>query len=150
MRYAATSLLLLICTSVSAHAEHAVIDQNAWLNYVIIVNTQKSASDVTVLQSGTVSGLASVQMAGQSDAQIWARQTGAQNTSVIYQSGWNTISSLAQAGPNGFSGHGDLPTTYWARKVDEGYLSYFMTGGFSLATLTDSNHTWFSRFGRSR
>ena len=36
------------------------------------------------------------------------------------------------------------------QSTDEGYLSYFQTGGFSLVTLSDSNHTWISRFGRSR
>lgn len=150
MRYAATSFFLFVCSSANAIAEHAAINQNAWFNYVIIVNTQKSPSEVSVIQHGTISGISSLQLTGQNDAIIGTRQNGAQNTSVIYQSGWNTISSVAQGGPNGFAGHGDLPTTYWARKVDEGYLSYFMTGGFSLATLTDSNHTWFSRFGRSR
>lgn len=150
MRYAAAGLLLLICTSVNALAEPTTINQNAWLNYMIVVNTAKTPSNIESVQNGTISGLSVVQLAGKNDAQFLAKQKGTQNTSVIYQAGWNTMSSVAQSGPEGFAGYGNLPTTYWARRVDEGYLSYFMTGGFSLVTLTDSNHTWFSRFGRAR
>lgn len=150
MRHAAASLLLLICISVDARAEPTEINQNAWLSYAIVVNTLQTPSNVSIIQHGTISGISSVQLTGQEDAQIHTRQTGARNTAVIYQTGWNTISSVAQGGRNEFSGYRNLPTTYWAREVDEGYLSYFMTGGFSLATLTDANHTWFSRFGRGR
>ncbi|MGE0766997.1 MAG: hypothetical protein AB7L90_11075 [Hyphomicrobiaceae bacterium] len=146
----AVSALLLICLSAGARAEPSTIDQNAWLNYAIIVNTLDTPSHVSVTQRGTINGISSVQLTGRDDAQMWVKQNGYRNTSVIYQTGWNTISSVGQSGRNGFSGYTDLPTTYWARQIDEGYLSYFMTGGFSIATLTDSNHTWFSRFGRAR
>jgi hypothetical protein len=150
MRYATAGVILLALFSTRARAEQPVIDQFAWLNYAIVVNTLDRKADVGIAQHGTINGISSVQFSGENDAQIQARQKGSRNTAVIYQSGWNVISRVGQDGPNGFAGYTDLPATYWAANVDDGYLSYFMTGGFSLVTLTDANHTWFSRFGRAR
>jgi len=150
MRYATASFILLALLTTQVRAEQPVIDQFAWLNYAIVVNTLDTKSDVGIAQHGTINGISSVQFSGESDAQIQAGQKGRRNTAVIYQSGWNVISRIGQGGPNGFAGYTDLPATYWAANVDDGYLSYFMTGGFSLVTLTDENHSWFSRFGRAR
>ena len=61
-----------------------------------------------------------------------------------------TVSRVIQEGPHGPGGYRHLPTRFSGQQTDEGYLSYFMTGGFSLVTLTDQNHAWFSRFGRAR
>ena len=145
---AVVTLVSLICSR--AGAEPLSIDQNAWLNYAIVVNTVRKGSDIAISQRGNINGIASVQMSGLNDAQLWTHQRGRRNTAVIHQSGWITVLRTAQEGPHGPGGYTNLPTRYSARNTDEGYLSYFMTGGFSLVTLTDQNHTWFSRFGRSR
>lgn len=150
MRHATAGTVILMLFSASAHAEPLAIDQTAWLNYAIVVNTVKESSDLRLKQHGTVNGISSVQMTNPGDAQIRTHQRGRKNTTVIYQSGWNTISSVTQEGPGRFSGNTDIPTQYSGRSTDEGYLSYFVSGGFSLVTLTDGNHTWFSRFGRAR
>lgn len=150
MRYAIASAMLLTLFPVSLGAETLPINQSAWLNYAIVVNTVATPSDVALAQHGTINGISSVQIAGENDAELRTHQKGRRNTAVVFQAGWNTMGSVVQQGQNGFSGHTDYPNTYWARDTDNGYLSYFMTGGFSLVTLTDPNHTWFSRFGRAR
>lgn len=150
MRLAAASVVILLFISVRAGAEPLAIDQKAWLNYAIVVNTVKKDSDLRLSQRGHINGIASVQMSGMKDAELWTHQRGRRNTAVIHQSGWITVLRTAQEGPHGPGGYTNLPNRYWARQTDEGYLSYFMTGGFSLVTLTDQNHTWFSRFGRAR
>lgn len=150
MRTVAAGALLFILLSAGAAAEPLAIDQKAWLNYAIIVSADRKDSDVRLRQRGIINGIASVQMSGLNDAQLWTHQRGRRNTSVVYQSGWTTISRTAQEGPHGPGGYRNLPTRYIGHQTDEGYLSYFQTGGFSLVTLTDQNHTWFSRFGRAR
>jgi hypothetical protein len=150
MRHAAAGAVALMLVSASAHGETLMIDQAAWANYAIIVNASKEGSDVRLSQHGTINGISSVQINDPGDAQIWTHQRGRRNTAVIHQSGWNTISGVVQEGPGGFSGNTDQPTKYVGQSTDEGYLSYFTSGGFSLVTLTDSNHTWISRFGRAR
>jgi hypothetical protein len=150
MRYAAACAVALLPLSAAARAEPIAINQDAWLNYAVIANAAQIGSDLRLNQHGTVNGISSVQISGTSDAEIWALQSGRSNTAVIYQSGWNTISRIGQQGPGDFSGHTDLPARYVGRETDDGYLSYFMAGGFSLVTLTDRNHTWISRFGRAR
>jgi hypothetical protein len=136
--------------SASAHGEPLAIDQTAWLNYAIIVNTSKDGSNLSLSQNGVVNGISSIQINTPSDSRIRTHQRGRGNTAVIYQSGWNTISQVVQEGPGHSGGSTSIPTTYVTQGTDEGYLSYFASGGFSLVTLTDANHTWISRFGRSR
>jgi hypothetical protein len=131
-------------------AETLTINQDAWLNYAVIVNTSRKDSDLTLNQRGNTNGISAVQLSGYGDAQIVTHQRGRRNTGVIHQSGWITISRVIQEGPHGPGGYRNLPTLYSGQETSEGYLSYFMTGGFSLVTLTDQNHTWFSRFGRAR
>lgn len=150
MRHAAAGVVALVLVSTSAHGETLMIDQSAWLNYAIIVNASKEGSDVRLGQHGTINGISSVQITTPGDAQIWTHQRGRKNTAVIHQSGWNTISSVVQEGPGSFSGNTDQSTKYIGQSTDEGYLSYFTSGGFSLVTLTDGNHAWISRFGRAR
>jgi len=153
MRLAAAGAVILILLAPSTHADSAEpveINQDAWLNYAVIATTAQNGSDIRLNQHGAVNGISSVQMSGASDAEIWALQSGYSNTAVIYQSGWNTISRIGQQGPGDASGRTDLPARYVGRDTDDGYLSYFMSGGFSLATITDRNHTWISRFGRAR
>lgn len=150
MRLAAAVAILLPLLFSRAAAEPLFIDQNAWLNYAVILNTSKKDSSIALSQRGNINGISSVQMSGLKDARLWTHQRGRRNTAVIHQSGWITVLRSAQEGPHGPGGYTNLPTTYSARHTDEGYLSYFMTGGFSLVTLTDQNHTWFSRFGRAR
>lgn len=156
MRHVAVriAILTLLFTSVGlsdrADAEPLVINQDAWLNYAVIVNTSRKDSDLKINQRGDTNGISAVQLSGYEDAQIFTHQRGRRNTGVIHQQGWITISRVAQEGPHGPGGYRDLPTRYAGQQTDEGYLSYFMTGGFSLVTLTDQNHTWLSRFGRSR
>ena len=156
MRHVAASVAILTFLAASAGlstnaaAEPLAIDQNAWLNYTVIVNTVRKESDLTVNQRGEINGISSVQMSGINNARIGTHQRGRRNTGVIHQRGWITVSRMIQEGPHGPGGYRNLPTHYSGRHTDEGYLSYFMTGGFSLVTLTDQNHTWFSRFGRSR
>ncbi|HWV79914.1 MAG TPA: hypothetical protein VNZ50_00660 [Hyphomicrobiaceae bacterium] len=150
MRHAAAGAVALVLISASARGETVTIDQKAWLNYAIIVNTSKEGSDLRLSQHGTINGISSVQANTPGDAQIWTHQRGRRNTAVIHQSGWNTLSGVVQEGPGGFSGNTGQPTTYIGQSTDDGYLSYFATGGLSLITLTDANHTWISRFGRTR
>lgn len=150
MRHAAAGAVLLALLSAGAHAEPLTIDQSAWLNYAIVVNTTKKESDLRLNQHGTINGISSVQMSGENNAQIQAHQRGRRNAVGLHQSGWITAARVVQEGPGSFTGHKHLPTQYSGRNTDEGYLSYFMTGGFSMVTLTDSNHTWISRFGRAR
>jgi hypothetical protein len=150
MRLAAASIVILSFISQRASAEPLAIDQSAWLNYAIIVATEGKRSNIRLEQRGEINGIASVQMSRNDDASLWTHQRGRRNAAVIHQSGWITVLRSAQEGPHGPGGYLNLPTRYAGRQTDEGYLSYFMTGGFSLVTLTDQNHTWFSRFGRSR
>lgn len=150
MRLAAASIVILSFISQAASAEPLAIDQRAWLNYAVIVAATGKQSDVQLSQRGDINGISSVQMSGEKDAILATRQSGKRNTAVTYQSGWMTVLQAAQEGPHGPGGYTNLPTRYISGQTDEGYLSYFMTGGFSLVTLTDQNHTWFSRFGRAR
>ena len=150
MRYVAAGAVALVFLSASAQGEPLAIDQTAWLNYAIIVNTSKDGSNVSLTQNGMVNSISSIQIAGTSDVQIRTHQRGKGNTAVVYQSGWNTISQVTQEGPGRSGGSTNQPTTYIGQGTDEGYLSYFASGGFSLVTLTDGNHTWISRFGRTR
>ena len=150
MRLAAASVVILSLFSTGARADTLAIDQSAWLNYAIVVNTVGKDSDLQLSQRGHINGIASVQMSGLDDAALSTHQRGRRNTMVAHQSGWITVLRSAQEGPHGPGGYTNLPNSYSARQTDEGYLSYFMTGGFSLVTLTDQNHTWFSRFGRAR
>ena len=156
MRHVAARIALLTLLSASAGlstragAEPLTIDQNAWLNYAVIVNTSQKGSDLKLNQRGDTNGISAVQLSGSEDAQIFTHQRGRRNTGVIHQSGWVTISRVIQEGPHGPGGYRHLPTRFSGQQTDEGYLSYFMTGGFSLVTLTDQNHAWFSRFGRAR
>jgi hypothetical protein len=116
----------------------------------VIVATTKTGSSVKFNQRGEINGISSVQITGAQDAEIQTHQSGRRNTSVIYQSGWLTASVVAQEGPRAPGGDTNLPMQHIRLQTDEGYLSYFTTGGFSLVTLTDPHHTWFSRFGRAR
>jgi hypothetical protein len=136
--------------STRAGAEPLAIDQRAWLNYAIIVNTAGKDSNIRLNQRGNTNGIAAVQLSGDDDARVDAHQRGRRNAGIIHQRGWVTIARVAQEGPHGPGGYRNLPTHYSGQQTDDGYLSYFMSGGFSLATITDQNHTWFSRFGRSR
>lgn len=149
MRYVVAGAFALALLATRAGAEPLTIDQSAWHNYTIIVNTSKRSSDLQIRQRGALNAVSSIQVAGSEDARIRTIQRGNRNAAAIYQSGWNTISQVQQSGPDG-GGERGLPTRYAIRETDEGYLSYFMTGGFSLVTLTDQNHTWVSRFGRAR
>lgn len=156
MRHVAARIAILTLLSAAAGlptragAEPLTIDQRAWLNYAIIVSTAGKDSNIRLNQRGEINAISSVQLSDDNDAQIYAHQRGRRNAGLIYQRGWVTIARVAQEGPHGPGGHRNLPTHYSGLQTDEGYLSYFMSGGFSLATVTDQNHTWFSRFGRSR
>jgi hypothetical protein len=152
VRIVALTLLLIAGAGLStrAYAEPLVIDQNAWLNYAVIVNTAHKDSNLRINQRGDTNGISSVQLSGERDAWIYTHQRGRRNTGVIHQWGWITVSRVVQEGPHGPGGYTNLPTRFAGQQTDEGYLSYFMTGGFSLVTLTDQNHTWMSRFGRGR
>ena len=149
MRYVAAGVVALAFLVTRAGAEPIAIDQSAWLNYAVIAHTDKQSSDIRLRQRGEINAIASVQLYGKQDAWLSTTQKGRLNNVSVYLSGWNTISQVEQSGPDG-GGRKDLPTRYIGRETDDGYLSYFMTGGFSLVTLTDQNHTWVSRFGRSR
>ena len=150
MRIAASGSVVLLLLATSAHAETLEINQNAWLNYTVIVNAMNKGSSLSINHRGEKNGISSVQIAGTKDAEIRAHQRGRRNAAVLHQQGWITSSIVIQEGPHGPGGHRDLPMSHAVRETDEGYLSYFQTGGFSLVTLTDPNHTWISRFGRSR
>ncbi len=150
MRPAAAVILFLLLSCARAGAEPLTIVQNAWLNYAIVVTTARTDSDVRLNQRGEINAITSVQMSGLDDAALWTHQRGRRNSAVIHQSGWVTVLRSIQEGPHGPGGYTNLPNHYSGQQTDEGYLSYVMTGGFSLVTLTDQNHTWFSRFGRSR
>lgn len=131
-------------------ADPLVIDQTAWLNYAVVVNTQEKYSNLNLSQSGTVNGISSVQLSGSNDANIMTHQTGQWNNALVHQMGWNTVAGVVQQSGDGWPGHTNHPTVYQGVQTDEGYLSYFMTGGFSFVSLTDPAHTWYSRFGRGR
>jgi 6-phosphogluconolactonase (cycloisomerase 2 family) len=150
-RIASLTLVLAVAgLSTPAAAEPLTINQDGWLNYAVIVNASRKVSDLVINQRGDTNLISSVQLSGGDDAQIFTHQSGRRNTGAIHQSGWITISRVIQEGPQGPVVYQPLPTRLSGQQTDEGYLSYFMTGGFSLVTLTDQNHTWFSRFGRAR
>jgi hypothetical protein len=149
MRNAISGLALLVCTAGAAAADPATIEQNAKTNFAVIVTGKnKPSSDLTVKQSGSTNGLTSVQSATANS--IAASQSGWRNAIVIYQEGWTDISSVAQSGPIGSGGRGNLPASYSFQNTEDGYLSYFTSGGFSMVTLTDPGNTITSRFGRYR
>jgi hypothetical protein len=150
MRIAASGGVALMLVATSARAETLEINQNAWLNYTVIVNAMNKGSSLSINHRGEKNGISSVQIAGTKDTEMWAHQRGRRNAAVFHQQGWITSSVTIQEGPHGPGGYRDLPMSHNVRETDEGYLSYFQTGGFSLVTLTDPNHTWISRFGRSR
>ncbi len=150
MRVAASSGVALTLLATGTCAQTVEINQNAWLNYTVIVNSKKEGSSLTINQRGHINGISSVQIAGEKDAEIIAHQRGRKNSLVLYQQGWITSSVAVQEGPHGPGGYKDLPMSQVVQSTDEGYLSYFQSGGFSLVTLSDPNHTWISRFGRSR
>jgi hypothetical protein len=149
MRYAIASLPFLILTASAAAADPTMIEQNAKTNYAVIVaGKNKQSSDVSVKQSGHINGLTSLQSADQNS--LATSQKGWRNAIVIYQVGWTDISSLAQSGPIKGASVDNLPTSYSMQNTDDGYLSYFASGGFSMVTLTDPGNTITSRFGRYR
>lgn len=150
MRIAASSGVALTLLATGACAQTVEINQNAWLNYTVIVNAMSKGSSLSINHRGEKNGISSVQIAGTKDTEIRAHQRGRRNAAVLHQQGWITSSIVIQEGPHGPGGYRDLPMSHTVRETDEGYLSYFQTGGFSLVTLTDPNHTWISRFGRSR
>lgn len=142
--------MLAFFSLANAVADPLAINQNAWLNYAIVVNTPGKPSNLQIGQAGTVNGISSVQLSGVNDAYISTHQSGQWNGALIYQTGWNVVAGAVQQGGDGWSGHTNHTTIYRAAQTDEGYLSYFMTGGFSFVSLTDPSHTWYSRFGRGR
>ena len=149
MRYALSSLAFLVCMVGPASAAPLTIEQNAKTNYAVIKAGQGKASlDVSLKQSGTLNGISSTQTADQNA--IGSSQKGWRNTITIYQQGWTDISSVAQSGPVGNAGSNNLPTTYSRENVEDNYLTYFTSGGFSMVTLTDPGSTITSRFGRYR
>ena len=150
MRTAASSSVALMLLATSSHAETLEINQSAWLNYTVVVNAVNKGSSLSINHRGEKNGISSVQIAGAKDTEMLAHQRGRRNAAVVHQQGWITSSIVIQEGPHGPGGHRDLPMSHTVRETDEGYLSYFQTGGFSLVTPTDPNHTWISRFGRSR
>lgn len=129
-----------------AAADPAAIEQKAKTNYAVINSGNKAVSDIHIQQSGSINAIASSQTADQNG--IATAQNGQWNTVVIYQEGWIDSSSVLQQGPKG--GNGNLPTSYHHEITDDGYLSYFASGGFSLVTLSDPGHTLTSHFGRYR
>jgi hypothetical protein len=150
MRIAAAGAALLALVTTCAHAEPFVIDQNAWMNYTVIVNTTKNGSSLKINQRGEINAISTVHLAGTNDAEISTHQRGRRNAAVIYQDAWIASAVVVQEGPHGPGGYTNLPMQLTREQTDEGYLTYFTTGGFSLVSLTDPQHTWFSRFGRSR
>jgi hypothetical protein len=150
MRHVSASIVILTSLSIDASAQPLEINQSAWLNYAIVVNTTQKDSSLRLNQRGEINGISSAQLSGMGDAEIGTHQRGRRNSAVLYQQGWVTASRVIQEGPHGSGGYTNLPNNYSIRLTDEGYLSYFMTGGFSFVTLTDQNHTWISRFGRAR
>jgi hypothetical protein len=150
MRIAAAGAAILALVTTSARAEPLVIDQSAWMNYTVIANATKNGSSLKIQQRGEINAISSVQLSGPNDAEIHTHQRGRRNAAVIHQDGWIASSVVVQEGPHGPGGYTNLPMQLTRVQTDEGYLTYFTTGGFSLVSLTDPQHTWFSRFGRSR
>jgi hypothetical protein len=149
MRYAIASLPFLFLAAGAAAADPTTIEQNAKTNYAVIVaGKNKQSSDVSVKQSGHINGLTSLQSADQNS--LATSQSSWRNAVVIYQEGWTDISSLAQSGPIRGASLSNLPTSYSMQNTDDGYLSYFASGGFSMVTLTDPANAITSRFGRYR
>jgi hypothetical protein len=142
--------MLALFPIANTHADPLAIDQNAWLNYAVIVNLAGKPSNLQIGQYGTLNGISSAQGSGVNDAYIMTHQRGDWNSAFLYQSGFNTVVGTVQQGGDGWQGHTNHPTVYRGTQTDEGYLSYFMTGGFSFVSLTDPAHTWYSRFGRGR
>lgn len=150
MRTALAAAAALALAFTSAYAEPLEINQNAWLNYTVIVNATEKGSSLVVNQRGEINGISSVQLSGTGDVDILTHQRGRRNAAAVHQHGWITSSIIVQEGPHGPGGYSDNPMSRTIQQTDEGYLAYFQTGGFSLVTLTDPGHTWVSRFGRSR
>jgi hypothetical protein len=149
MRLFLIGLAFFITTLDETAAQSNTLEQKADTNFAVIVSRDLEKSDLTITQSGRVNGITSLQTA--KDNRISTSQSGWQNTVVIYQEGWIDISSVVQSGPaKKTSNSGSLPTSYRGQKTDDGYLSYFTSGGFSMLSLTDSGNTAVSRFGRVR
>ena len=146
---AGSILLLGLCPLAAVKAEPLTINQNAWLNYAIVVNLAGKPSNLQLGQVGTINGISSAQVSGNNDAYLMTHQRGELNGGFIYQSGWNTVTGVVQEGSD-WGGNTRHPTKLVWMQTDEGYLSYFTTGGFSFVSLTDPAHTWYSRFGRGR
>jgi len=148
MRYALSVLAVLICHAGEASADPITIEQNAKTNYAVINSTASDTSDLTLYQSGRTNGASSTQYADQNST--LTTQHGWQNTVTIYQNGWTDISRVVQSGPIGDAGQAHLPTTFTTENTDDGYLTYFTSGGFSMVTLGDPGNAITSRFGRYR
>jgi hypothetical protein len=147
---AGSVMMLVLFPFAQTRADPLAIDQNAWLNYAVIVNVNGKPSNLQIGQFGTLNGISSAQVSGSNDAYIMTHQRGEWNSALLYQSGWNTIVAAVQQGNGSWPGFTHHSTVYRGLQTDEGYLSYFMTGGFSFVSLTDPGHTWYSRFGRGR
>jgi hypothetical protein len=149
MRFAIGILAISACLSGAAAADPTSIEQNGKTNLAVVnIGSSAPSSDLIFKQSGNLNQLSSNQNADQNS--IATTQYGWQNTVVIYQRGTTDISSVTQSGPVGEAGRSNLPTSFTAENTDDGYLTYFGSGGFSLVTLGDPGSNVTSRFGRYR
>lgn len=128
--------------------EPMTIQQNANTNYAVIATGKKDVSNLRIEQTGRNNAISSLQVSPDYNI-VSTTQRGNWNTVVIYQEGFIDQASVVQAGPKRNGGSTNLPTSYRQQSTDEGYLTYFTSGGFSMATLTEGG-THQSRFGRSR
>ncbi len=150
MHRAVSILAISVCLSGVAAADPISIEQNGKTNLAVInVGPSASSSDFSLQQSGSENRLSSSQRATDQNS-IAASQYGWRNSVTIYQNGWTDISSVAQSGPIGEGGRSNLPTSFTAENTDNGYLTYFASGGFSLVTLGEPGTNMTSRFGRYR
>lgn len=150
MRRTISILAISACLSGAAAADPLSIEQNGKTNLAVInVGPSATSSDLTFQQSGSLNQLSSSQQASDQNS-IATSQYGWRNSVTIYQNGWTDISSVVQSGPVGEGGRSNLPTSFTADNTDNGYLTYFTSGGFSLVTLGEPGTNVTSHFGRYR
>jgi len=128
-------------------AEELQIDQNSSANFTFVAVTQPDTSDVRITQQGRKNVVSAAQLAPDLN-QIATTQFGGFNTVVIYQEGFIDAASVTQSGPGASPPESNLPTAYDVRETDQGFLSTFTSGELSITTLTSSDLTYISHFGR--
>jgi hypothetical protein len=153
--------MVLASTSVQA-GEATLVNQDAWTNLaIVVVGRGQEESRLTVMQTGIVNGFASAQLSGNNYLQ--STQSGFDNSYIALQvlsgehpdpdTGVSTNFALTrQQAPSSdvLSPRVDLDVEVVSEQTEDGYLTYFASGGFSMMSITETGRNITSRFGRLR